>query len=76
MDIGMPIPQTGNLTPWAKQGVLLLNAYLTVQAQTHLQSFPIRLGRIYQYRNTKIFRSEREPRISALGEICAGKTSC
>ena len=31
-DIGMPIPQTGNLTPWALQGVLLLNASLTVRA--------------------------------------------
>lgn len=31
-DIGMPIPKTGNLTPWAKQGVLLLNASLTVRA--------------------------------------------
>jgi uracil-DNA glycosylase len=30
-DIGMPIPHTGNLTPWAKQGVLLLNAVLTVR---------------------------------------------
>ncbi len=32
-DIGMPIPPTGNLTPWAKQGVLLLNAVLTVREQ-------------------------------------------
>jgi uracil-DNA glycosylase len=31
-DIGMPIPKTGNLTPWAAQGVLLLNAALTVRA--------------------------------------------
>ena len=31
-DIGMTIPKTGNLTPWAKQGVLLLNAILTVRA--------------------------------------------
>jgi uracil-DNA glycosylase len=31
-DIGMPIPTTGNLTKWAKQGVLLLNASLTVRA--------------------------------------------
>lgn len=31
-DIGMPIPSTGNLTAWAKQGVLLLNAVLTVRA--------------------------------------------
>ena len=31
-DIGKPIPRSGNLTDWAKQGVLLLNATLTVQA--------------------------------------------
>ncbi|MBS1640350.1 MAG: uracil-DNA glycosylase [Bacteroidetes bacterium] len=31
-DIGMEIPKTGNLTAWAKQGVLLLNAVLTVRA--------------------------------------------
>jgi uracil-DNA glycosylase len=31
-DIGMPIPTTGNLTKWATQGVLLLNAALTVRA--------------------------------------------
>lgn len=31
-DIGMPVPKTGNLTPWAQQGVLLLNATLTVRA--------------------------------------------
>jgi len=31
-DIGMAIPSSGNLTAWAKQGVLLLNAVLTVRA--------------------------------------------
>ncbi len=31
-DIGMPIPSRGNLTHWAEQGVLLLNASLTVRA--------------------------------------------
>lgn len=31
-DIGTPIPMSGNLTRWAKQGVLLLNATLTVRA--------------------------------------------
>lgn len=31
-DIGMPIPATGNLTRWTEQGVLLLNAALTVRA--------------------------------------------
>ena len=31
-DIGKPYPQSGNLLPWASQGVLLLNATLTVRA--------------------------------------------
>lgn len=31
-DIGCEIPQSGNLEKWAKQGVLLLNATLTVRA--------------------------------------------
>jgi uracil-DNA glycosylase len=30
-DIGMPIPNNGNLTHWATQGVLLLNTVLTVR---------------------------------------------
>ncbi len=31
-DIGMDMPHSGNLIPWANQGVLLLNATLTVRA--------------------------------------------
>ena len=31
-DMDIPIPRTGNLEKWAKQGVLLLNASLTVEA--------------------------------------------
>lgn len=31
-DIGLPIPRGGNLMPWARQGVLLLNTVLTVRA--------------------------------------------
>ena len=30
-DLGLPRPITGNLTPWADRGVLLLNAVLTVE---------------------------------------------
>jgi len=30
-DVGVQIPMTGNLTAWAKQGVLLLNTVLTVE---------------------------------------------
>ncbi|HLG34269.1 MAG TPA: uracil-DNA glycosylase [Bacteroidia bacterium] len=33
-DLGIPIPQSGNLQKWAKQGVLLINATLTVRANT------------------------------------------
>lgn len=31
-DLGIPIPNSGNLERWAEQGVLLLNATLTVRA--------------------------------------------
>ena len=37
-DLGLPIPRWGELTCWAKQGVLLMNAVLTVrrgQANSH-----------------------------------------
>lgn len=31
-DVGIPIPKTGDLTPWANQGILLLNTVFTVRA--------------------------------------------
>ena len=31
-DTGTPVPQSGNLTRWTEQGILLLNAILTVRA--------------------------------------------
>ena len=31
-DLGIPVPGCGDLTPWARQGVLLINAILTVRA--------------------------------------------
>jgi uracil-DNA glycosylase len=33
-DLGIPFPTTGNLERWADQGILLLNATLTVRAHT------------------------------------------
>lgn len=33
-DLGKPIPQSGDLERWARQGVLLLNATLTVRASS------------------------------------------
>lgn len=35
-DIGVPVPPSGNLERWASQGVLLLNAILTVRAHRAL----------------------------------------
>jgi uracil-DNA glycosylase len=32
VDLGIPLPKHGNLEKWARQGVLLLNATLTVRA--------------------------------------------
>ena len=31
-DLGLPMPDNGDLTPWTRQGVMLLNRCLTVQA--------------------------------------------
>jgi uracil-DNA glycosylase len=31
-DLGLPIPTSGDLTPWARNGVMLLNRVLTVRA--------------------------------------------
>ena len=31
-DLGLPVPTTGSLVPWARQGVLLLNPALTVES--------------------------------------------
>lgn len=33
LDLGIPYPISGNLEPWAKQGVFLMNATLTVRAR-------------------------------------------
>ena len=41
-DLGTPVPASGNLTRWAEQGVLLLNASLTVRA--HMANSHARLG--------------------------------
>jgi uracil-DNA glycosylase len=43
-DIGLAIPFTGNLSAWARQGVLLLNAYLTVEAKKPMSHSQIGWG--------------------------------
>ena len=41
-DLGLPIPAHGNLEKWAKEGVLLLNASLTVRA--HMAASHAKIG--------------------------------
>ena len=41
-DLGTPVPQSGDLSRWARQGVLLLNATLTVRA--HMANSHATLG--------------------------------
>jgi len=43
-NIGLAIPSTGNLSAWARQGVLLLNAYLTVEAKKPMSHSQIGWG--------------------------------
>ena len=50
-DIGMAIPSSGNLTAWARQGVLLLNAYLTVEANSPMSHAQMGWG---EFTNTVI----------------------
>ncbi len=50
-DVGMQIPNHGNLENWAEQGVLLLNASLTVRAQEPMSHSKIGW---HQFTNTVI----------------------
>jgi|SRR5450432_349882 len=43
-DVGLPFQTSGNLIGWAEQGVLLLNAYLTVEAKTPMSHAQIGWG--------------------------------
>ena len=74
-DIGMAIPQTGNLTSLGQAGCLLLNAYLTVEARSPMSHSQTGWGEFTDHGDPKAFRPEKQSRISALGKICAGKTS-
>ena len=57
-DLGISPPQTGCLTPWTRQGVLLLNAVLTVPRMKPIRT-RIRDGRRSPTRSSR--RSMRKP---------------
>jgi len=56
-DIGCDFPSSGDLTPWAKQGVLLLNTALTVRAGSAMshsgKGWEIFTDEVLQYLNEK-----------------------
>ena len=56
-DLGTPIPTSGNLTRWAEQGVLLLNA-------------DAGLAEVYGCRHSGTRHSSRTYRLYALGWLC------
>ena len=65
-DIGTDAPTTGNLTRWAEQGVLLLNATLTVPSR--FSSKP-RLGDIYRRRYSCPGRKQGAPGVYLMGLV-------
>ena len=85
-DIGTTTPPTGNLTRWAEQGVLLLNATLTVRAHQANSHHDIgweqftdaasrfaptpRMGRIYRCRYPRSGGRKRKPGFHPLGKLC------
>ena len=58
-DLGLPIPESGDLTPWAEQGVLLLNSLLTVQAH---KAFSHRYFGWEEFTNAAIQALDKEDR--------------
>lgn len=58
-DLDLPVPESGDLSPWASQGVLLLNATLTVRA---------RQAGSHQNRGWERFTDESIKKVSELKE--------
>ena len=67
-DIGTDAPTTGNLTRWAEQGVLLLNATLTVRAH-QAGSHQTAVGDIYRRRYSCPGRKQGAPGVYLMGLV-------
>ena len=64
-DLGTPIPASGNLTRWAEQGVLLLNATLTVRAP-----LCVGLAKVYRCCYSGFGSTSSAFGLYALGRLC------
>ena len=72
-DIGVAMPeQYGNLTRWAEQGVLLLNAALTVRANEPFSHAKFGWAEFTDSVIQKISDEKKRDRIFVVGKICTG----
>jgi Uracil DNA glycosylase len=67
-DLGKPYPKSGNLERWADQGVLLLNASLSVRAH-QAGSHQIKAGKPLQMLLLKLFQIISKMLYSYFGEV-------
>jgi uracil DNA glycosylase len=73
-DCRIQMPPHGDLTKWAAQGVLLLNATLTVRKDEAGSQPGQRLGEIHRRRYPRRQQKARARRFSALGSLRSEKT--
>ena len=59
-DLGLPIPNTGDLTRWGKEGVLMLNAVLTVEKDKPASHRKLGWERLTDY-IIKVLNQKEEP---------------
>ncbi len=69
-DTGAPAPRSGSLVRWAEQGVLLLNATLTVRRGAPPAA---RLGRVYRRRYQRGVSRQGARGVHPLGQLRAGQ---
>lgn len=69
-DLGRPVPTTGNLTRWADQGVLLLNATLTVRAHQAGSHQNRGWGNLYRCGDPPVSARTQSHRLYVVGIVC------
>ena len=74
-DVGITFPKTGCLLPWAKQGVLLLNATLTVRASEPKSHYGIG-WEVFTDRVVELLAKKEEPLVFLLWGKSAQEKCC
>ena len=72
-DLGLPTPATGDLTPWAERGVLLLNSVLTVAPRLPRLARRQGLGGVHRPRHRRALGPSRGDRLPPLGPLRAAE---